>query len=285
MGLRLAHSKRPNELQIWKLGEDEPLAVRLDESVEPGNIAGWTPDNKWIYIQYRLRTNISRLLGRISVPLREFEPICATAVSHGNMRLSPDGKYLAFNTTTTPQDNDIRLMTADGREQTVLWKHTGTDYFLSWTPDGRSIIYSERIFNEYNLCLMGIENSRPSGNPVSVHTFGTRIESADMTKNGTFYLTTSLHASAICTAKIDLKTGTVIRPAQAVEPAAMGQVSRAIWSPDGDSLAYFVQKNSTLTTRFISMPSVSNPSRPGSSKRSLWILRRIPIQLIFTLGF
>ena len=243
-------AKGRNELHIWELGADEPLAVRLDESVEPGNIAGWTPDNKWIYFQYRMRTNISRLLGRISVQSREFVPICATAGSHGNMRLSPDGKYLAFNTTTTPQDNDIRLMTADGLEQTIFWKHTGTDYFLSWTPDGGGIIYSGTNFSEYNLCLMGIKNGRPSGSAISVHMFGTRIESADMTKSGSLYIKSSLQGKAVYTAQIDLNNGTVFGPVQAVEPGAMGGVSKPIWSPEGSSLAYFVQKNPTLTTRY-----------------------------------
>ena len=246
--------KGRNELQIWKLGESEPQLIRLDESVEPGNIAGWALDKNSIYLQYRLHVSaekvVKKMLARVGIPSGTLENICPLDFSQYNMKLSPDGKYLAFNMDSSPQDHDIRLISTEGREQTVLWKHTGTDYFLSWTPDGGGIIYSGTNFSEYNLCLMGIKNGRPSGSAISVYMFGTRIESADMTKSGSLYIRSSSQGKVVCTAQIDLNNGTVFGPVQAVEPGAMGWVSKPIWSPEGSLLAYFIQKNSTLTTRF-----------------------------------
>ena len=246
--------KGRNDLQIWKLGENEPLTLRLDDSIEPGNIAGWALDMKSIYFQYRLHVSaekvVKKMLARVRIPSGVLENICPLDFSQYNMKLSPDGKYLAFNMDSSPQDHDIRLISTEGCEPIVLWKHTGTDYFLNWTPDGRYIIYSGTDFSAYNLYLVRIENGRPSGLPISVYMFGTRVESAEMMKNGDLYIGSSLQGRIVCTAQIDLKTGTVTRPAQPVEAAAMGWVSKPIWSPDGDALAFFVQKNRMLTTRF-----------------------------------
>lgn len=240
-----------NELYVWQLGATEPRFVcGSDRKIEFGNIAGWAPDKNWIYIQYRLRTGISKSLGRISVKSGEFMSICAIEGSEYNMRLSPDGKYLAFNLDTSPQDHDIRLLATNSWEQTVLLKHQGMDSFLNWTPDGSYIIYSSYNFNQKGLWLLKIENGGPSGTPISVNIFGENIDSVGTTNAGAFFIKTSLSGTDACMAQIDLISGELIHPVQAIEPEALGWTTTPFWSVDGGSLAYFFKKKVDLTTRY-----------------------------------
>jgi len=51
---------RVERVQIWELGKNEPLTIRMDDSIEPGNIAGWALDTKSIYLQYRLHVSAEK---------------------------------------------------------------------------------------------------------------------------------------------------------------------------------------------------------------------------------
>jgi Tol biopolymer transport system component len=240
-----------NKLYIMKVGEAESRLLYDERSAELGNIAGWSPDENWLYVQYRPRANvISKLLGRISVQSGELTRICAVDNSQFNMRLSPDGRYLAFNMDTTPDDHDIRILSADGREQTMLWKHQGWDLFQSWTADGKFIVYSSSNFSQKGLWLLRIENGRPAGTPISVYLSGATVCSVGATNSGVLFIKTELSGTDACTAQIDLVTGETIRPQQPIEPEALGSTSKPFWSPDGKSLAYFCQKRADLATRF-----------------------------------
>lgn len=240
-----------SELYIWQIGASEPrLVYGADRNIDLGNIAGWPPDMNWIYIQYRQRVDMMKTLGRISTKSGELTKICAIDKSQFNMRLSPDGKYLAFNTDATPQDHDIRIMTVDGRTQTVLFKHQGMENFLNWTPDGKYIIYTSRSISPRGLWLLSIENGHAFGAPIEVHLFGEYVEMVGATNVGAYYVKTALSGMDACTAQIDLKTGETVRPIQLIEPGTIGWTSTPFWSADGGSLAYFYQKKADLTTRF-----------------------------------
>ena len=104
--------KHFNELWIWTLGAAEPRLVGSDLQADLGNIAGWSPDQSQIYVQYRemrRSPDIAKALGRISVSSGELEKICDLPKSQFNMRLSPDGRFLAFNVDPSPQDHEIRI--------------------------------------------------------------------------------------------------------------------------------------------------------------------------------
>lgn len=245
--------KHFNELWIWTLGAAEPRLVGSDLQADLGNIAGWSPDQSQIYVQYRemrRSPDIAKALGRISVSSGELEKICDLPKSQFNMRLSPDGRFLAFNVDPSPQDHEIRIVTADGRKQSVLWKHQGNDVFLDWTSDGGSIIYASAKIGQRELWRLGLENGLPAGPPQSLHLFGARVESAWPTRTGALFVKTALSGQDACLARVDLSTGETIHPVQAIEPETIGWTSTPFWSGDGGMLAYFYQKDVELTTRF-----------------------------------
>ncbi|MCX6561192.1 MAG: hypothetical protein NTZ26_11860 [Candidatus Aminicenantes bacterium] len=245
--------KHFNELWIWIMGAAEPRLVCQDLQADLGNIAGWSPDQSWIYVQYyekQRSAGFPKALGRISAASGRLEKICALDKSQFNMRLSPDGKYLAFNVDPTPQDHEIRIVTADGQKQSVLWKHQGNDIFLTWTPDGKSIIYASVNIGQKELWRLGLENGLPAGPPKSIHLFGANVESVWPTRTGALFIKTALSGQDACTAQIDLNSGELIRPVQVIEPETLGWTSSPFWSADGGALAYFYQKDDDLTTRF-----------------------------------
>jgi hypothetical protein len=56
---------------------------------------------------------------------------------------SPDGRSVAFSLVRegSPPNNDVFLMSADGRNEVVVAGHPAEDQLLGWTPDGRSLVF------------------------------------------------------------------------------------------------------------------------------------------------
>ena len=61
-------------------------------------------------------------------------------------RFSNDGKKLAYVSTKTDGKGDISLMKPDGSQKTRMIQRDEThDYFPSWSPDGRRIVFSSGL--------------------------------------------------------------------------------------------------------------------------------------------
>jgi hypothetical protein len=69
-------------------------------------------------------------------------PLTTEGVVNVGPRLSPDGEWIAYTRRTLTDDRHLRLMRADGTQDRELTRRTGGTG-LSWTPDGRTLVYDE----------------------------------------------------------------------------------------------------------------------------------------------
>jgi hypothetical protein len=79
-------------------------------------------------------------------------------------RFSPDGRWIAYTSRTLTRFPEIRLVRPDASEDRALVLRNGGES-LSWTPDGRAIVFSEaqvhRTFSVFNdLSLVDVETGR-----------------------------------------------------------------------------------------------------------------------------
>lgn len=66
-------------------------------------------------------------------------------------RFSPDGKVLAYVSSKADGKGDIWLMNADGSGKRRLTERNETyDYFPSWSPDGRFLVFNSSIQHDHN---------------------------------------------------------------------------------------------------------------------------------------
>jgi len=75
---------------------------------------------------------------------------------------SPDGKSLAFARTTVPDLNDIYIVPVAGGEPRRLTFDDATTIGLSWTPDGREIVFSSSRSEGFHLWRVPIAGGAPT---------------------------------------------------------------------------------------------------------------------------
>ena len=109
-------------------GAEEPRAIRfahIPHIANDGRVAFSYHEDIWIADP--TGTNARRLTNHLG---NDFGP-----------RFSPDGKWLAFTSNRTG-NNDVFLIAASGGEPRQLTFHSGDDQALYWMPDGKSILIS-----------------------------------------------------------------------------------------------------------------------------------------------
>ena len=118
-------------------GEVEQLATF--EAVSIPSPASWSPDGETLLIGYA-STRIGFDIGVLSLAGdRRWEPLLQTDVNEENAEVSPDGRWVAYNSSETGR-NEVyveRFPTLGDREQIS----TAGGRQPVWSPDGRELFY------------------------------------------------------------------------------------------------------------------------------------------------
>jgi len=75
-------------------------------------------------------------------------------------RFSPDGKKIAYVCSLADGKGDVWLMNPDGSQKTRLTKRDDTyDYFPSWSPDGKFIVFNSSLKHDHigKLCIIRVK--------------------------------------------------------------------------------------------------------------------------------
>jgi hypothetical protein len=150
-------------------------------------------------------------------------------IQQGSPRFSPDGAWVAYSSRTLSRFPEIRLARPDGSEDRRLALRNGGSG-LSWTPDGREIVYAEAqvhgtfsVFND--LSAVDVMTGR-----VRRITRGARAYDPDVSADGTIVFARKMgDRSELYTTR--LEGGELL----ALTTSAPGvEWSGPRWSPSGD---------------------------------------------------
>jgi Tol biopolymer transport system component len=194
----------------------------LDWSPDAGSILALREDNKANEL-----TLISTADGLVRV-LRS---------SSGFQRasFSPDGRFVAFGSAA----GDVRLMTADGRDEVVVAGHPAKDRLLGWTPDGRSLVFLSDRSGTWDIWTVHITGGKQQGEPELLKKdFGYDTEVLGFAPDGSCYYKTDTPLGGLYNGAVDLETGKVLVPPAPVTTRYTSQPRQLTWSPDGSNLLY-----------------------------------------------
>jgi len=158
---------------------------------------------------------------------------------------SPDGRSVAFNSVSegSPPNNDVFLITVDGRDEVVVAGHPAEDRLLGWTPDGRSLIFLSDRSGTWDIWTVHITGGKQQGEPEllkkdfgEVHANGVGV--LGFAPDGSFYYKTYTRLGRLYNGAVDLETGKVlVQPAPATTRYT-APPTQPTWSPDGRNLLY-----------------------------------------------
>ena len=152
---------------------------------------------------------------------------------------SPDGKYVAFDlsTTDTPNPRDIFVIELSTGHEVAVVEHPANDEYLGWTPDGTRILFASDRTSERGLWMIEISNGRPVGSPVLLKS-DFAGDPVGFSTDGSYYYSTWTESRNVSIATLD-ESGTGFETVpQYASSLHVNSTSSSDWSPDGQSLAY-----------------------------------------------
>jgi Tol biopolymer transport system component len=230
-------SDRGGSMNLWRVAIDEasgrergaPESVPLpaDEVIYLARTG-----KRWVYAAYSARSNVVRF---------QFDPERSTIVGGQHTVLSttrsvrsavpsPDGRMIGF-TTMRPQD-DLYVVPVEGGAPTQLTDDPEFDRYVSWSPDGRSLIFLSFRGGTYEVYRI-----RPDGSGFEKLT-ETDADgwSPVFSPRGDRFVMTTASGIALFDASGPPPWRTFERIAPPAEPPGTN-FSRTHWSPGGDRLA------------------------------------------------
>lgn len=147
---------KQSRLYILKLDLKDSAGTRVMKKLTGQNFNvnafDWSPDGKQIVFSHgkspEVNDNVYSDISIINVENGELKEIAATGAGENNPIFSPDGKHLAYASTTDPVDwsgpEHIRIYSlADGKNWKLKTTPDENASLIGWTADGKSLLVSE----------------------------------------------------------------------------------------------------------------------------------------------
>jgi Tol biopolymer transport system component len=216
---------------------------------------GWTPDGKYIAVMIakdRSKGEID-LMSATDGSLRVLKTL-SPANSLGMLRLSPDGRYIAYDMRQKPdsKESDIFLFNTETKQEVPLVQHPANDFSPTWTLDGKNILFASDRTGTLGFWLQPVAEGKPKGKAELVKGDLGSVWPMGFTRNGSFYYGLDSGMNDVYVASIDFHSGKVLEAPTPLSQRFVGSNSVPVWSPDGKYLAYVSQRGpgtTSLTSR------------------------------------
>ncbi|MCK4858510.1 MAG: serine/threonine-protein kinase, partial [candidate division Zixibacteria bacterium] len=203
----------------------------------------WSKDGKCILAGGVTAAGNIRLLS-ISTTDGSAKEIATIEVSSDEFKggyLSPDGRYVAY----TSADNDIFLVSVDGKSNQLLIEHSAHDYVLGWSPDGRWVCFASDRSGTTDAWVIGVSGGKPQNEPRKVKRNIGEIVPLGITDVGSLYYGLDSRITDVYAATIDLQAGELLTSPKKVTQRFEGTNNWPDWSPDGKHLLYRSDREAT----------------------------------------
>jgi Tol biopolymer transport system component len=232
----------------WDMGVKAELRIAGLDGVKPRilyqgegypSVMDWSPDAKLILVVlYSSRGERSFALIDVSDgSVRDLKKTgLPTGFMSGQMKFSPDGRYIAFDLR-----NDIDLLSTDGTTEIPLVRHPANDRLLGWTPDGTNLLFASDRSGAIDAWLLPVAEGRPAGEAELLRKDIGGISPLGFTRDGAFFYGHGKDTQKIYLASLERKAGAFTATYQKVELPYEGRNHAPEYSPDGKRLAYIRQ--------------------------------------------
>ena len=262
-----------DELRLIPTNARDASASRLlFNSPEVGWIEphDWTPDGKSVSVYLERGREAVSQLGLLSLQdgslrILKTVPIDRLAAQGMAMRISPDGKYLAYDIRGTERrPHDVFVISIETGAEIHAVAHAADDELIGWSPDGLQIVFASDRHGTRDLWTLDFRNGTPGAERlVSV---GPYPGHGRLTRTGTFYYWPKFSTpSYLKSARLDPATGRLLAPPVDAVSDFIGRNSEPVLSNNGRLLAYLSDRMGLGGSFVIAVRSVAG----GSVNRDL----------------
>lgn len=227
-----------------------------EEGKHVGSIAGITEKGE---IFFNLSSKDQpKVIASVSVKDKTFKVIKTVGnIYTSHLTMTPDKKYIAFDfqNSNNFKDSDIRVISIDGKQESLLVEHPANDTLIGWTPKGDYVLFISDRTGTTAIWAVAFVDGKSKKEPVLIKDNLGLIHPLGITKEGKLYYTLTKWGQDAYIAKLDLSTGKILSPPERVNRLFQGKTTNAFWSPNGKFLAYLIK------TRAINSPFNFNTLR------------------------
>jgi Tol biopolymer transport system component len=208
----------------------------------------WSADDKWIAVQIRRadRTGEIAVVSTADGTMRVLKSSAEWRRAEV-MAFSPDGRYLAYDLSPTPDANqhDVFVIATDGSRETAAVVNPADDVVIGWTPDGKDLLFARNRNGSGGVWAVPMRDGKADGEPRLIKG-AINVRPRGLTRSGALYFSTTLSEQDIYVASVDLGVGKLLAPPTRIASQTAGFNLGAEWSPDGESLAYLPRRDASI---------------------------------------
>ena len=164
------------------------------------------------------------------------------AIEHGvaHLRISPDGRYLAYDVPQEPDSREHDIVLFDLLEDRLLPlpTHPAHDHSAVWSQDGSAIVFQSARGGTNGLWVVAVEGGRPRSEPRLIRDTGRSTASPlGFTEDGALFYRLQTQQQDSYIDSLDPASGQAITSTR-VSQHTLENGRNAVWSATGRSLAY-----------------------------------------------
>ncbi len=229
------------------IGRDgrRPRTIYRNEEVAYVQPFAWMPDGKRIVVVFRKqdRTHQIALVSAADGSARVLKTLDWRMPL--KMATSPDGRYVAYDFPPIEDalERDIYVIAADGSRETPLVTHPAHDFLLGWFPDGKRVLFGSDRMGTNGAWAVHVSDGGAVADVEQLKPDIGRVAPLGFTRAGDYYYGASMGRPDVYIATLDPATGRVVDGPSPFPGRFEGGKLAAVWSPNGNELAYLLQSS------------------------------------------
>lgn len=229
------------ELRILKIGSQTPVSLYscvADECPIPVPELWFADGKKIIFYTVHEKKKIWQLFS-INITNKEVrmlkEASGISISSPGNVSLSPDEKYIAYELPDSSVKNfyDIHLMSIDTKDELMHIENPANDRLIGWMPGRNELLFTSDRSNTTDVWAVNTSGEKSTEIPKRILTNVGDIYPMGFTMEGSLYYGISSNIFESFTLPFDQNIGKLSNTPRTAFSGPLFDVS---WLPDGESL-------------------------------------------------